>query len=151
MSRAAKGISRRDVVKALAVGGAGALIPGLSLAQELPTTSMLGPAGEWSEGFDSASRTIAMPSVRFATLTASTVQSLEKAIQEYGRIVQRGSWREVPANERLRVGQQHRSVVSLRERLIVTGDLDRAAGVSEVFDSYVEAAVRRFQARNGIT
>jgi murein L,D-transpeptidase YcbB/YkuD len=138
------------VVGGLVAAGAAVLTGRPAQAQESPT-SMLGPAGEWSEGFDSASRTIAMPSARFATLTASTVQSLEKAIQEYTRIVQRGGWRDVPANDRLRVGQQHRSVLPLRERLIITGDLDRAAGVSEVFDSYVEAAVRRFQARNGIT
>jgi murein L,D-transpeptidase YcbB/YkuD len=57
----------------------------------------------------------------------------------------------VPASENLRVGVQHRNVPLLRERLIATGDLDRAAGISDIFDSYVEAAVRRFQARNGIT
>jgi murein L,D-transpeptidase YcbB/YkuD len=152
LSQAGKkaGISRREVVWGIAAAGAASLISRPALAQESPA-SMLGPAGEWSEGFDSASRTIVMPSARFATLTSSTVQSLEKAIQEYTRIVQRGGWREVPANDRLRVGQQHRTVLPLRERLIVTGDLDRAAGVSDVFDSYVEAAVRRFQARNGIT
>ncbi|MEX0591535.1 MAG: L,D-transpeptidase family protein [Xanthobacteraceae bacterium] len=145
------GPSRREVVKHLAVAGAASLIPGFAFAQDQSAQSMLGRAAEWSEGFDSASRTIAMPSARFATLTASTVQSLEKAIQEYSQIVKRGGWREVPADERLRVGMQHRSVVPLRQRLIVSGDLDQAAGVSDIFDSYVEAAVRRFQARNGIS
>jgi murein L,D-transpeptidase YcbB/YkuD len=139
------------VVKHLAAVGAASLFPGAAFAQEQSPQSMLGQAAEWSEGFDSASRTIAMPSTRFATLTASTVQSLEKAIQEYTQIVQRGGWRQVPGDERLRVGMQHRGVVPLRERLAVTGDLDRAAGVSDIFDSYVEAAVRRFQARNGIS
>jgi murein L,D-transpeptidase YcbB/YkuD len=145
------GQSRREVVKHLAAAGATSLLPGFVFAQEQNAQSMLGQAAEWSEGFDSASRTIAMPSTRFATLTASTVQSLEKAIQEYSQIVRRGGWREVPGDERLRVGMQHRGVVPLRERLVVTGDLDRAAGVSDIFDSYVEAAVRRFQARNGIS
>lgn len=139
------------MLKHLAGAGAAAALPSPLLAQEPLATSLLGPAGEWSEGFDSASRTIAMPSARFATLSTSTVQSLERAIQEYSQIVQRGGWREVPANDRLRVGMQHHNVVPLRQRLIVTGDLDKAAGVSEIFDSYVEAAVRRFQARNGIT
>lgn len=92
-----------------------------------------------------------MPSNRFATLTADTVQSLERAIQSYSQILQRGGWPAVPASERLRVGVQHRNVAALRQRLIATGDLDQAAGVTEIFDSYVEAAVRRFQARNGIT
>ena len=139
-------------MKRLAAAGAAALVPGAAFAQQdASPLSLLGPAGDWSHGFDSASRTIAMPSARYATLTSGTVQSLEKAIGEYSQIVQRGGWREVPVSDRLRVGMQHRSVVPLRERLAVTGDLDRAAGVSEIFDSYVEAAVKRFQARNGIS
>src|SRR5690606_23624040 len=84
-------------------------------------------------------------------LTSGTVESLERAIGEYAQIVQRGGWRTVPESDRLRVGMQHGSVAPLRERLMATGDLDSSAGVSDVFDSYVEAAVRRFQARNGIT
>ena len=32
----------------------------------------------------------------------------------------------------------------------VSGDLDSTAGVSDVFDSFVEAGVRRVQARHGI-
>jgi murein L,D-transpeptidase YcbB/YkuD len=143
--------SRREVVHGLAVLGGTAMLPAVPAAQEQSPLSMLGPAAEWSEGFDSASRTIAMPSARFATLTSGTVQSLEKAIEEYGRIVRGGGWREVAASERLRVGMQHRNVVPLRQRLIATGDLDRSAGVSDIFDSYVEAGVRRFQARNGIS
>jgi L,D-transpeptidase YcbB len=145
-------LSRREAIKRIAAVGASALLPGTALAQtESSPLSLLGSSGEWGHGFDSASRTIAMPSTRFATLTPGTVQSLEKAIGEYSQIVQRGGWREVPAADRLRVGMQHRSVVALRERLTATGDLDRAAGVSEIFDSYVEAAVKRFQARNGIS
>jgi murein L,D-transpeptidase YcbB/YkuD len=134
--------------------GAAAMLalPGTAFAQtDASPLSLLGSSGDWGHGFDSASRTIAMPSTRFATLTSSTVQSLEKAIGEYSQIVKRGGWREVPASDRLRVGMQHRGVAALRERLAATGDLDSAAGVSEIFDSYVEAAVKRFQARNGIS
>jgi murein L,D-transpeptidase YcbB/YkuD len=146
-------LSRREALKSFATVALAAAFPGAAWAQQAEQSplSLLGPSGEWGHGFDSASRTIAMPSTRFATLTSSTVQSLERAIGEYAQIVQRGGWRTVPESERLRVGMQHRSVLALRERLIATGDLDRNAGVSEVFDSYVEAAVRRFQARNGIT
>jgi murein L,D-transpeptidase YcbB/YkuD len=42
-------------------------------------------------------------------------------------------------------------VAVLRQRLSISGDLPRAAmNNSDSFDSYVEAAVRRFQARHGI-
>ncbi len=136
----------------LAAAGAAAALPSAAFAQQPQSPlSLLGPAADWGHGFDSASRTIAMPSARFATLTSSTVESLERAIHEYSQIVQRGGWPAMSDSERLRVGMQHRAVGVLRERLMMTGDLDRAAGVSDVFDSYVEAAVRRFQARNGIT
>lgn len=144
--------SRRGFVRGLAALGGAAALPGTAAGQQpISPLSLLGPAADWGHGFDSASRTISMPSARFATLTSSTVESLERAIQEYSQIVRRGGWRAVSDSERLRVGMQHRAVAALRERLMATGDLDTTAGISDIFDSYVEAAVRRFQARNGIT
>ena len=41
-------------------------------------------------------------------------------------------------------------MTSLRQRLIVTGDLAPSLSGSDVFDSYVEGGVRRFQSRHGI-
>jgi murein L,D-transpeptidase YcbB/YkuD len=81
------------------------------------------------------------------------VQSLERAIQEYAGIVARGGWPlvQAPENARLRLGRRNRAIVALRQRLIATNDLDQAAGLTDVFDSYVDAAVKRFQARHGIT
>ena len=111
----------------------------------------LGQSGEWSQTFDSASRTITMPRSRFATLTSNTVLSIERAMQEYAAIVAGGGWRAVQGPERLRLGMRDKAVVGLRERLAATSDLDRSTGISDIFDSYVEAAVRRFQARHGIT
>jgi murein L,D-transpeptidase YcbB/YkuD len=57
----------------------------------------------------------------------------------------------VPPVERLRLGNRHPSVVLLRKRLIISGDLEARTGDTDIFDSYVEAAVRRFQARHGIS
>ncbi|MBV8663849.1 MAG: L,D-transpeptidase family protein, partial [Hyphomicrobiales bacterium] len=39
---------------------------------------------------------------------------------------------------------------ALRQRLIASGDLDQVAGMGQTFDSFVEAAVKRFQIRHGI-
>src|SRR5262249_11991631 len=47
-------------------------------------------------------------------------------------------------------GNRHASVVALRRRLGAAGDLDATPGTTDIYDSYVEAAVRRFQARHGI-
>ena len=134
-------ISRRALLRALAGAAGSAALAGPALAQR----------AEWGQAFDAAPRTITMPRASYATLTASTVQSLERAIQEYGGIVARGGWPIVQGPERLRLGRRNRAVVALRQRLMVTNDLDQAAGLTDVFDSYVDAAVKRFQARHGIT
>src|SRR5690606_15431888 len=36
------------------------------------------------------------------------------------------------------------------QRLMISGDLPRSAGVSDSFDSYVDGAVKGFQARHGL-
>jgi murein L,D-transpeptidase YcbB/YkuD len=41
-------------------------------------------------------------------------------------------------------------VEALRKRLMVSGDLSQRAGISQSFDTYVDAAVKRFQTRHGI-
>ena len=56
----------------------------------------------------------------------------------------------MPDDTELRVGYRHPTIQALRQRLKLGGDLDVNAGSSDVFDSYVEAAVRRFQARHGV-
>ena len=57
---------------------------------------------------------------------------------------------QVPAGQQLRLGSNGPAVSALRRRLIVSGDIGAETGASPVFDSYVEAAVRRFQARHGV-
>jgi murein L,D-transpeptidase YcbB/YkuD len=105
----------------------------------------------FGQGFDSASRTIHMPQASLPTLSASTVDTTAQAIGQYEGILARGGWPTVPPVERLRLGNKHPSVVALRKRLMVSGDLEPTAGETNIFDSYVEAAVRRFQARHGIS
>jgi len=107
--------------------------------------------GDFGQNFDSASRTILMPQSSLPTLSAATVQHTEKAIQEYEAIVARGGWPEVTRADRMRLGIRHPAVVSLRRRLMATGDLDANTGASDIYDSYVEAGVRRFQARCGLS
>jgi len=50
----------------------------------------------------------------------------------------------------LKVGDKSRAVQALRQRLTASGDLEANAGMGATFDSYVEAAVKRFQARHGL-
>ena len=106
--------------------------------------------GDFGQGFDSASRTIAMPKASLPTLSPATAEHTGQAIAHYEGIVSRGGWPEVPKIDRMRLGARNPSVVALRQRLTLAGDLDPNAGVSDVYDSYVDAAVRRFQARHGL-
>lgn len=106
--------------------------------------------GEVGQTFDSTSRTVHMPKASLPTLSPATAQTTEQAIAQYEALLARGGWPVVPAAKELRVGMKHPSVAPLRDRLAVVGDLEARAGVPEVYDSFVEAAVKRFQARHGL-
>jgi L,D-transpeptidase YcbB len=106
---------------------------------------------DFGQTFDDASRTIRMPSETAPTLSPQTAQLTEQAVATYDGIVARGGWPLVPKVDELHLGMRHPSVVLLRQRLLVSGDLDPDAVRNDVYDSYVEAAVRRFQLRHGLT
>ncbi len=107
--------------------------------------------GELGQKFDDASRTIRMPRATEPTVSTATAQTTEKAIDRYADIVARGGWPSVPSVSVLRLGDRHAAVSVLRARLAVSGDIDPNAAGNDIYDSYVEAAVRRFQARHGLT
>jgi murein L,D-transpeptidase YcbB/YkuD len=137
----------------LAVAGiaVGALSAPAYAASEDPLAKVLkGRASEWQDGFDTGS--VATAEVRTSTpiMSPETVVALQYAIQTYADIVARGGWPVVPADKGLRLGMRDPNVEILRQRLIVSGDLAYSAGASGSFDTYVEAAVKRFQGRHGI-
>jgi murein L,D-transpeptidase YcbB/YkuD len=101
-------------------------------------------------GFDSAPRNINLPKPSLPTLSAATAETTQTAVAQYQAMVAKGGWPEVPAVAKLVVGGRHPAVPALRERLQVAGDLDLNSGDPQVFDSYVEAAVHRFQLRHGL-
>ena len=116
-----------------------------------PISQVLGGStSEWSDGFDAASTGARDVQTNTPILSPDIVNAVQVAIAQYSDIVARGGWPTVPALKALRLGARDPAVAALRQRLAITGDLDSAAGVSAVFDSYVDAAVRRFQARHGI-
>jgi len=82
-------------------------------------------------------------------LSPATLQATEQVIADYQRVVAAGGWPNMPQVS-LRLGQKGPNVVALRRRLIASGDLDAASGASQVFDSYVEGGVKRFQERHGL-
>jgi murein L,D-transpeptidase YcbB/YkuD len=148
-------LGRRGFLRALAAGAATAAALRAARAGEdrlLDALINQNQNGEFGQGFDSASRTIKMPTASLPTLSPATVQTTEQAIPQYEAIVARGGWPQVIGADRLRLGVRHPAVAALRERLLAGGDIEASAGVGgNVYDSYVEAAVRRFQARHGLT
>ena len=144
--------SRRHLLVRLAAAMAGGLTVSQAFAQDAALQALIdqNQGADFGQGFDSASRTIQMPKSSLPTLSPETVQHTEQAIVQFEGIVAKGGWPEVAKSDRIRLGARHPAVSALRRRLIISGDLDPHAGVSDVYDSYVDAAVRRFQTRHGL-
>ncbi|BAT60577.1 murein L,D-transpeptidase [Variibacter gotjawalensis] len=143
--------TRRGFLGAAGIFGAAALAT-KARAQETLLDQLMeqNQRGQDGGGFDSASRTVRMPKSTLPTLSPATVETTEQAIPSYEAIVARGGWPAIP-KEPLRVGRKSAGVVALRQRLTAGSDLDPNAGQGDIYDTYVEQAVRRFQARHGLT
>jgi murein L,D-transpeptidase YcbB/YkuD len=89
------------------------------------------------------------PDRGFPTLAKENVSMTRAAVKRYAEIVAQGGWPLLPTIE-LRTGMSHPAVMQLRRRLQVTGDLQAYGGFPETYDSYVENAVKKAQARHGI-
>jgi L,D-transpeptidase YcbB len=107
------------------------------------------PGDQRSRDYGSAREMEVQPERGFPTLAKENVAATMNAIKQYAAIVVRGGWAQLPQIE-LRTGMSHAAVVQLRKRLQATGDLQTFAGYPEVFDSYVEDAVKKAQARHGL-
>jgi len=150
-------VDRRVFLHRLGMGaaalGGSAFLARFAGAQDVQLQSLIEQnlrGGEFGQSFDSGSRTLAMPKADLPTLSPLSVLTTDQATRRYEVIVAGGGWPAVPAGDRLRLGSRHPSVIALRRRLTVDGDLAANVGITDVYDSYVEAAVRRFQARHGL-
>lgn len=103
---------------------------------------------EWQQNYDSALRSRIERS-NTPMLSPDAVAATEQAVERLRAVAANGGWGTV-SKQRMKLGTRSQDVVALRQRLIASGDLDASAGGSNVFDSYVEAAVRRFQFRHGL-
>ena len=104
---------------------------------------------EWPQSYETSPE-MAVGRETTPILSSATVDATQAAIQKYQDLVAKGGWSIVPGGPGLRVGSKSQAVEALRERLVASGDLDPVAGMGPVYDSFVEAAVVRFQARNGL-
>lgn len=109
--------------------------------------------GNWDDSFDAQGGAVSQPASVATTqpiFSPETIHNTEQAIEQYRNIVANGGWPVVPADKKLRIGVKDPNVGPLRERLMVSGDLAREAGVSNSFDTYVDAALKRMQKRHGL-
>jgi murein L,D-transpeptidase YcbB/YkuD len=104
---------------------------------------------EWPQSYE-VSPKMALQREATPILSSATVDATQAAIQKYQDIVARGGWQTLPAGPEQRIGSRGSAVETLRQRLVASGDLDQVAGSGQVYDSLVEAGVKRFQARNGL-
>jgi murein L,D-transpeptidase YcbB/YkuD len=124
-----------------------ALLSGAATSASLPAFAQ---QAEWRQSYDAGARN-AVARSHTPMLSQESLQATEAAIVAYRDLAARGGWPMVQIGDKLRLGSRGVGVVSLRQRLIITGDLDANAGNSNVYDSYVETGVRNFQARMGLS
>lgn len=137
------------------LSGAGAIamtaLSGAASAQDV-IGEVLGSSrrGNWDDQFDARVSQGAKVASTLPVFTSQTAAFTQQAIAQYQNIVAQGGWPVVPATKKLRLGVEDPDVQVLRKRLMVSGDLSPRAGLSDSFDTYVDAALKRFQARHGL-
>ncbi len=145
-------LSRRRFIGRAAGIAAAAVVTGPAMAQTAIEEIINSPRrGSWDDQFDAkSSRSVAETATRHPIASADTIAFVERSIFDYQNLVAQGGWPFVPPVKKLRMGVAEPEVRILRQRLIASGDLDRNAGLSNAFDSYVDGAVKKFQARHGL-
>lgn len=106
--------------------------------------------GNWDDQFDARSTNRGKVASFQPIASPETGSFIESAINTYSQIVSNGGWPNVPGTVKMQLGVVDPAVSVMRKRLIIAGDLSQSAGVSNSFDTYVDAAVKRFQARHGL-
>lgn len=147
--------SRRSFLRSAATFGVAALAAPAFAQDQTPLDALINnrARGNWDDQFDAkaAARTAAAVVSNTPILGPDSVPNIQQAIAQYQSIAASGGWPQInPGEQQLQLGVTDPSVQALRQRLMVTGDLPKEAGMSSAFDSYVDGAVKRFQARHGL-
>jgi murein L,D-transpeptidase YcbB/YkuD len=77
-------------------------------------------------------------------------KSVKAALARYREIERKGGWPTVEKGPTLKPGMRNARVVQAKRRLAISGDYREAAGLSDLYDDALAAAVRRFQRRHGL-
>ncbi len=146
---AAPAVLSQHLAHAAALALAGAFAASTSALAAGSADGLFGAQAEWAQRYDPAP-SLAIARSSTPLLSVQTLAATEQAIETYRGIVESGGWGSVPAAQQMRLGASGPAVVALRRRLAASGDLDPSVGTSPIFDSYVDAGVKHFQARHGL-
>ena len=149
LSKSEKTFSRRHIVAGLGAGAGLAVLSGSVVSAQVRGNPFRNQA-EWTQRYDADAR-LRVRRIETPLLTQQTIVGTQQAIQQYQQIVARGGWGTVPQGRTLKLGSRGGAVAALRARLVASGDLGGQAASSQTYDSYVDAGVRRFQSRHGIS
>jgi L,D-transpeptidase YcbB len=83
-------------------------------------------------------------------VSQASIQGLEFAIDRYRRIVASGGWPLVRGDATLRPGDSSSEIVTIRQHLIIEGDLPPGSASNPRFDQEFRDGITRFQIRNGL-
>ncbi len=144
-------VGRRSLLRAVGAAGA-AMVAAPSAYAETAIDRILNfqNRDRWNSKFDAASTQRKSVASKTPVFAPQTIDFIQQALAEYQGIVAGGGWPVVPADKKLKLGSSSSSVSVLRKRLMISGDLSTSAGISNQFDTYVSAAVKRFQRRHGL-
>ncbi len=149
--QAGKAMSRRRFIGGAAAVAAGVGFAGAARAQSAIDGVLAAPSrGGWNDQFDTRAASVRNVASAQPVFSPNTLSAMQSAMGQYQQIAMNGGWPTVPDNGKLALGSQSNAVSALRQRLAISGDLDRSAGNSTAFDTYVDSAVKRFQARHGL-
>src|SRR5581483_11769475 len=151
--KAGRTMSARTGTEAVVVAALAGLLGATPAAATDENSWLKFPGSAYASQSDPSDRTFireweATPPKGYPTLSPANLPATKAAIRRYTEIVAAGGWRPVPEVQ-LQAGMSHPAVALLRERLFLSGDL-REPTRSTDFDFYVDKAVKRYQASNGL-
>ncbi|MGC2855731.1 L,D-transpeptidase family protein [Novispirillum sp. DQ9] len=138
----------------------------MAAAQDLLDAAFLRYAGDLAggRGYEPATPDTLLRAAAWSPVPEDFVATLGPAQEGYRRLLAAhealtaaaaaGGWPEVPDGPSLRLGDAGAGVDAVRRRLAASGDLappQEAVAAGESFDAALDDAVRRFQARHGLT
>jgi L,D-transpeptidase YcbB len=138
-------VSRRVLIHGILTGAVGGVLCRTATAEDQVLQAQIDTQGsDFGQSFNSASRTVHMP--KLPTLSRPQRKQPNKRSGNTKRL----SCAAVGRPRRPANSCASATASPAYKPFAARGDLDVNAGIGDIFDSYVEAAVRRFQARHGL-